>query len=139
MNARFAYIAFGAMLVALAALAGDRLTGLYLSPSGGSSAGSAEISISTPDYDLHYNATTYPNATALALLETVTNVTYETYASGKMITAINNISQDSGHYWLYFMNGNLSMVSADAQTVDAGDVIEFRYLDSGLAMAYFSQ
>ena len=139
MNARFAYIAFGAVLIAAAMLAGDRLTGLYLSPGGSSVAGSAEISIFAPDHETHYNVTVHPNATALALLETVTNVTYETYASGKMITAINNISQDSAHYWLYFMNGNLSMVSADAQTVDAGDVIEFRYLDSGLAMAYFSQ
>ena len=99
MNSRFAYVVLGAILIAVASMAGNQLTGLYVSSPVGDS-GKAKISIYTPGLELHYNVTAYPNATALDLLSSVANVSYETYASGKMITAINNISQDSGHYWL---------------------------------------
>lgn len=52
----------------------------------------------------------------------------KTYDFGVLIESINGIKNgDSGNYWLYYVNGEAPMVSADKQKVNPGDKIEFKF------------
>jgi len=78
------------------------------------------------------------NTTAFEALNEVANVSYKQYDYGKMIIGINGLDQDDTHYWMFFVNGELPVLPSDAYTVDDGDIVAFRYLDSETALGYFS-
>lgn len=146
-SVKFVYIVLGVLFLAAAAFLGSNLNALFvLSPSGSGnlSEGTTQISavklsIYYFDTELHYNISATPNTTAFDVLDSVAEVAYDEYDYGKFITSINNVSQDEGHYWLFFINSNLPSISADSYVLQDGDHVEFRYLDSETAMGYFPE
>ena len=50
------------------------------------------------------------------------------YENGIFIESIGGVKNgDSNRYWLYYVNGQMPMVSADKEEVKAADVIEFKF------------
>jgi len=72
-------------------------------------------------------------ATALDLLKNKTeesNITLETksYDIGVMIEKIGDKKNgQDGKYWLYYINGETPMVSADKTEIKSGDKVEFKF------------
>ncbi len=75
----------------------------------------------------------WEGATAFDILKKAaenTNLNLETksYDAGVMIETIGDQKNGrDGKYWLYYVNGQMPMVSADKNTIKAGDKIEFRF------------
>ncbi|MFA6908573.1 MAG: DUF4430 domain-containing protein [Patescibacteria group bacterium] len=74
------------------------------------------------------------NTTAFDLLNRASmreNFVVETksYDFGVSVEAIDGIRGGTaeGHYWIYYINGKMATVGADAYVVQPGDSIEFRY------------
>ncbi len=52
----------------------------------------------------------------------------KTYDIGVLIEAIGEKeNSEDGKYWLYYVNGELPMVSSDKNTIKAGDKVEFKF------------
>ena len=52
----------------------------------------------------------------------------KTYDMGILIEAIGNKENgQDGKYWLYYVNGEMPMVSADKEEIKPGDKVEFRF------------
>ena len=52
----------------------------------------------------------------------------EVYDFGILITAIGDKENgEDGKYWLYYVNGEMPMISADKNEIKAGDKIEFKF------------
>lgn len=50
------------------------------------------------------------------------------YSFGVLLEELNGLKNGAdGLYWQYFLNGEMPMVGIDALTVQAGDIIEFRF------------
>jgi hypothetical protein len=54
-------------------------------------------------------------------------VDFEESEMGVFINAIDGVKNDSGHFWIYSVNGTPGDVSADKAIVSEGDTIEWRY------------
>jgi hypothetical protein len=55
----------------------------------------------------------------------------KTYDMGVFIEAIGNKENgQEGKYWLYYLNGEMPMVSADKKEIKPGDKIEFKFEES---------
>jgi hypothetical protein len=69
----------------------------------------------------------FQNITALDLLEldNAVNVTFSSY--GAFVNCVNEICSTSSYYWLYYVNGQMAPVGADAYRVKDKDIVEFRY------------
>ena len=52
----------------------------------------------------------------------------EQYDFGVLVKSINGFENSSEHTWIYFVNGESGQVSADNQTVEPGDQIEWKYI-----------
>ncbi len=65
--------------------------------------------------------------TALDLLKKyhIVNTTSSEY--GEFVDCIDNICSNSNHYWMYYVNGNLSSVGAGLYQVKDKDIVEFVY------------
>ena len=49
-------------------------------------------------------------------------------SAGTMVQSIQEVKNGTDNqYWMYYVNGEMPMVSVDQQTVKAGDKIEFRF------------
>lgn len=74
--------------------------------------------------------------TAFDLLETKTkemglSLKIKTYDFGIMIESIGDKENGTGgKYWLYYVDGEMPMVSADKQDLKAGDKVEFKFEES---------
>jgi hypothetical protein len=55
---------------------------------------------------------------------------------GKFITSIDGKNQTGDRYWIYFVDGNFALVSADNYVLINDSAIEFVYADSKTAMSY---
>lgn len=72
------------------------------------------------------------NTTAAGLLSKVAlannfEVGYQEYDFGRMITAINGKASDSGHFWGFYVNGEMAEVGADSYVLKMNDIVEFRF------------
>lgn len=71
-------------------------------------------------------------------LNKVAGVKYAEFGGmGKMITSIDNVTQNSSNYWIYFVNGNFAGVAADKYVLLADSTVFFKYASSEEAMNYF--
>lgn len=43
------------------------------------------------------------------------------------VTAIGNLKNSGGHYWLYYLNGVFARTGAGSQMLQAGDIVEWRF------------
>ena len=81
------------------------------------------------------------NSTAFDVLKKKFDVEYTESEYGVFIIGIKTpydwINQDSEHFWMWFINGELAEVSADYYYAQKGDNITFKYLSSEESMAYF--
>lgn len=76
--------------------------------------------------------------TAFAILNSTAKVNYTEYKGmGRFITSINGVAQNSTHSWMYFVNGNLSVVSADNYYPNNNDNISFVFMSNAEAGKYF--
>ena len=56
------------------------------------------------------------------------NLEVKTYDMGVFIERIGEKKNgDDGKYWLYYLNGEMPMVSADKQALNPGDKVEFKF------------
>jgi len=71
-------------------------------------------------------------ATALDLLkDSKLEVGSKQYDFGTMIESINGVENgEGGKYWIYYVNGQTPMVSADKYNVKSGDKVEFKFESS---------
>jgi len=80
-----------------------------------------------------YFVTVDKEATALSVLEKAAQengiMLINTKSSaGTMVQSIQGVKNGTDNqYWLYYVNGEMPMVSVDQQTVKTGDKIEFRF------------
>jgi len=71
--------------------------------------------------------------TAFDLLEEKTNelnkaLKTEVYDFGVLVVAIGDKENgEDGRYWLYYVNGEMPMVSADKMELKSGDKVEFKF------------
>lgn len=73
--------------------------------------------------NLSYNC--QPGSSAYEILEKENKVEYQGSSFGRMITSINGLSQGSGKYWLYSIDGKDATVSADAYLCQGSEKIEW--------------
>jgi len=72
-------------------------------------------------------------------LNSITTVEYKEYAgTGKMITSINGIAQNSSYSWMFFVDGKLASVAADKYELTKDSSFTFKYMSSKEALKYFS-
>lgn len=64
---------------------------------------------------------------ALDLLLQLADVKYQNSEYGAYITSINGITNTENEYWLYSVNGEEPMVSADKYTTKDGDKIKWEF------------
>ena len=48
-------------------------------------------------------------------------------ALGKFIDAINEVKNDSDHFWIYYINDEKARVGVSNYTLQAGDIITWKY------------
>jgi len=65
------------------------------------------------------------------------NVQYKEYSIGLFIISIDNVTQNSTHSWLYFVNGEPPMISADNYHLNNNDEVLFKFVSNEEAMKYF--
>ncbi|MFH1237117.1 MAG: DUF4430 domain-containing protein [Candidatus Aenigmatarchaeota archaeon] len=75
--------------------------------------------------------------TAFDALKHVASVDYNMYSTGIFITGINGIKQNTGHYWMFFVNDEMPDVGSDFYYPVSGDVIKFKYMTAEEAAGYF--
>jgi hypothetical protein len=74
--------------------------------------------------------------TAFVALVGAAEIEYETYAGmGAMVTVINSIGGSTDYYWMYYVNGEMPSVGADAYELVDGDSVEWKYTALDAAMA----
>jgi len=56
---------------------------------------------------------------------------------GKMIIGIDSVTQNSTHYWLYFVDGRIAGVAADKFILTKDSSVELKFLRSDIALSYF--
>jgi hypothetical protein len=122
------------VLVAIGSLQLANITGYAASSAGNFG---VTVNIENGAGTATYKTTVTPRETAFDALKRVATVDYRIYSTGVLITAINGLTQDSGHYWMYFVNGNMPEVGCDYYHPNDGDVITFRYLTTEEAAEYF--
>ena len=77
--------------------------------------------------------------TVFDVLNSITTVEYKEYAgTGKMITSINGIAQNSSYSWMFFVDGKLASVAADKYELTKDSSFTFKYVSSKEALKYFS-
>ncbi|MBI3261383.1 DUF4430 domain-containing protein [Candidatus Berkelbacteria bacterium] len=68
------------------------------------------------------------NKTALELLRLVAHVETKNFGElGDMVTEIDGIAADNGHFWALYVNGKQSEVGASTYKTKTGEQVEWRY------------
>jgi len=97
------------------------------------------VTLIAPDYT--YELSVPPEITVLALLEAAemkTDFRYEARdygrTLGQLVTEINGLSENkrTGHYWIYYVNGRWATEGVSHYTLNARDIIEWKYEKSPL-------
>lgn len=136
MNLR--YLLAGVLVVALVALGSfglNQITGFIVSDGGERE---VQVSIDYGENEETFDVEIGPRESALDVLVRVATVDYKTEgAMGAFITGINGVNQDGNHFWLYFVNGEMSDVACSHYHPVDGDVITFRYVTAEEAAGYF--
>ena len=52
---------------------------------------------------------------------------YDEKSGSYLIESINSVEGEGDTFWLYYINGEFGMVSADSQVVQDNDVVEWNY------------
>lgn len=65
--------------------------------------------------------------TALELLKTRATIETQDFSVGIYVTSINGVQNSQDHYWMFYLNGELSSVGADQYVTKSSDKIEWRY------------
>jgi hypothetical protein len=77
--------------------------------------------------------------TVFDVLNSIATVEYQEYAgTGKMITSIDNISQNSSYSWMYFVDDKLASVACDKYALTKYSSFTFKYMSNEEALKYFS-
>lgn len=70
----------------------------------------------------------FEDKTALELLRLVAHAETKTFGElGDMVTAIDGIAADDGHFWALYVNGKQSEVGASSYKTTTGEQVEWRY------------
>lgn len=135
MNSR--YVLAGVLVLAVVVMGSMRL--VQFTGSISSVGGSQEISVVIDDGSkpLSYTVALISRETAFDALKRVATVDYKMYSNGILITGINDMKQDTEHYWVFFVNDEMPDVASDFFYPVSGDVIKFRYISSAEAANYF--
>lgn len=130
----------GLIILALAlAMFSDKIRQLYPQQEIENIQGSAEVVLiieSGPESQLVFQDEFKTGMTAFSLLKEKaegSGLVLETksYDIGVMIEAIGGKENgQEGKYWLYYINGEMPMVSADKQELKPGDKVEFKFEES---------
>lgn len=135
MNLR--YLLAGVLVVALVALGSlglNQITGFIVSDGGSRE---VQVNIDYGENEETFDVEIGPRDSALDALVRVATVDYEAKEMGAYITGINDVNQDDGHFWMYFVNGERPDVGCAYYHPVDGDVITFRYLTTEEAAGYF--
>ena len=81
------------------------------------------------DMPQSFNLEVSEQATAFSLLQdTGLDIEFQQYDFGVFVEDIGGIKNgEDDKYWLFYVNGEMPMVSADNQTIVSGDKIEFKF------------
>ncbi|MCD6402976.1 MAG: DUF4430 domain-containing protein [Candidatus Aenigmarchaeota archaeon] len=78
-------------------------------------------------------------STVFDVLSSVYTIKYKDYGDmGIFLTSINNVSQNSSHSWIYFVNGKLADKAADKYILFRNSTIEWKYMKNNDIMKLFS-
>ncbi|MFB6204761.1 MAG: DUF4430 domain-containing protein [Candidatus Nanohaloarchaea archaeon] len=77
------------------------------------------------------------NTTAFEAVNGSFDVEYREYDMGYFITSIGNVSMDSNHSWLYFVNSEPAKRAVNRYLLEDNDNLTFRYLENSKASKYF--
>ncbi|MFB6208114.1 MAG: DUF4430 domain-containing protein [Candidatus Nanohaloarchaea archaeon] len=78
------------------------------------------------------------NTTAFEAVNGSFDVDYTEYDMGYFITSIGNVSMDSNHSWLYFVNSEPAKKAVNRYLLEDRDNLTFRYLNNSEASKYFN-
>jgi hypothetical protein len=77
--------------------------------------------------------------TVFDVLNSIVKVEYKEYAgTGKMITSIDGVAQNSSYSWMYFVDDKLAPVAADKYALTKDSSFSFNYMSNEEAMKYWS-
>ena len=77
--------------------------------------------------------------TVFDVLNSIATVEYKEYAgTGKMITSIDGVAQNSSYSWMYFVDDKLAPVAADKYSLTKESSFTFKYMSGEEALKYFS-
>ncbi len=76
--------------------------------------------------------------TVFDVLNSTATVEYKEYAgTGKMITSVDGVAQNSSYSWMYFVDDKLAPVSADKYAFTKDSSFIFKYMSNEEALKYW--
>ena len=126
-DAKTGYIAVGA--VAVIALLTVTQSPTLQEPEGNATI-EVGIQIDYSDSVDNYTEEVVNGSTVFDALNKTADVEYQEYSIGYFVTGINDVSQNSTHSWMYFVNGESPSKAVNEYNLEDDDRVAFRFMSN---------
>jgi hypothetical protein len=97
-----------------------------------------DLEVFSPEENLSQQVSIKNGSTVLEALNSTYSIEYRKSSMGYYLTSINNISSNSTHFWMYFVDGRSPQVGVGQYGLNASSNVTFRLLTANETEQYMN-